>query len=127
LAGFKQGLGKNYRQWGFRKDDAYQLKFDSLNRIEGTKKIDNQLIETRSYFYDENAIQETVIRERKGKEKSIFHVRVTLDENGDVVERVNLNGHGEVSSTVIITYNENGTIWRIRKGNTVQRFEYINY
>lgn len=55
------------------------------------------------------------------------HCSVAGDLNGNVIERTKLNGSGDISSTLEITYNENGTIDAIKRGDNVQRFEYVNY
>ena len=107
--------------------DEYHLKFDSLNRVEVIRKIADQLVETTSYSYQKNTIQKTLIRESKDENKSIFHVKATLDLDGSVIQRVNLNDNGDISSTLTIAYNENGTIAAIKRGDTVQRFEYVHY
>ena len=121
-----RGLVRTVEDGDFVSIDEYHLKFDSLNRVEVIRKIANQLIETISYSYQKNTIQKTLIRESKDENKSIFHVKVTLDLDGSVIQRVNLNDNGDISSTLTIAYNENGTIAAIKRGDTVQRFEYVN-
>jgi hypothetical protein len=107
--------------------DEYQFKFDSLSSIKVIRKIENRLIETRSYSYQKYTIQETVIRESKDEEKLIFHIKAKLDLNGNVIERANLNANRDISSTLTIAYNQEGTIAAIKRGDTVQRFEYEHY
>lgn len=111
----------------FVNTDEYQFELDSLNRLQVIKRTSDRLIETRSYSYQKNVIEETVISESKDEGKSIHHVKTTLDLNGNVIERAKLNGSGDVSSTLEITYNENGTIDAIKRGDNVQRFEYVDY
>lgn len=111
----------------FVSSDEYQFEFDSLNRLQVIKRTGDRLIETRSYSYQKNVIEQTVISESRDEGKSIYHVKITLDLNGNLIERAKLNGSGDISLTLTITYNENGTIAAIKRGDNVQRFEYANY
>jgi hypothetical protein len=108
--------------------EKYVLQFDSLNRLQTTTKYrDTSFVEATRYIYEPNSIVGNLRRKVNDGTDWTYNSKIIIDSNGNQIEKILLNDDGSEKVKMTTTYNEDGTIGRIKYNNSLQFFKYTFY